>query len=728
MSASFEGGLLSTAVYDGGLATLAVVMLGILVRPRASGSDHEAGLDGVPLLAGTVYCLVDERRLVQQISPNADAVLGAACSRAAELDLSLRELLQPDDADQLENWLAGAWLEDGSQAPTRLAARAPDAGTRWLEVRAPGMLSVGKDECMLIEVVDVTARAEQENRDATLTAAFEASADAVYITTRDGTIEYANGAFEQLTGYSLAKAVGRPASMLASGRHRADFFARMWSTLEAGEPYTGEVVNRRPDGSLYTIDLVITPLSLPGEQRFLAVARDVTARKQLEREVEDLAYYDPLTGLANHRLLRERSSQILALARRHGSMAALVHIDLDRLATVNAQHGRAVGDEVLRTVAERLRQGLRESDTLARIGSDEFLVLLSEVQDEEAVARVVRRLHEAITQPFRMQHTTVTLGVRAGIALYPQDAGTFDELIECTDTALHRANQTATPFEFYEHTQSAASHDRMSLEEDMSWAWENDQFILHYQPIIGVDGRVVGAEALARGGEVIGLEALARWPHLERGMLSPSQFIPLAERTGRILSLDRWAIATAAKQAATWLESGWDGWISVNLSTRTLHDPDLPDYMARTLKAHGLGAGHIAIEITEGTAMRDPLLTARVLEALRDSGVLIAVDDFGVGHSSLAYLKLFPVDLLKLDASFVRDIGTGGREEQLVEIMISLAHRIGAKVVAEGVEEEEQMTWLRAAGCDYVQGFLLGRPAAPDALPPPQTRAAGATE
>lgn len=719
---------MSTVVYDGGLATLAVVMLGLLVRPRVSGSDPvPEGLDGVPLLAGTVYCLVSRDRRVRQISPNADAVLGDACSRAAELGLSLRELVQPDDADQLESWLSAAW-QDGTQAPTRLATRAPDAGVRWLELTSRGVPSAGEDGCMLIEILDVTARAAREKTDAILTAAFEASADAVYITARDGTIEYANGAFERLTGYPAQKAVGRPASMLASGRHRADFFARMWGALEAGEVYNGEVINRHPDASMYTIDLVITPLSLAGEQRFLAVARDVTARKRLEREVEDLAYYDPLTGLANHRLLRERSSQILALARRHGSMAALVHIDLDRLASVNAQHGRAVGDEVLRTVAERLRQGLRESDTLARTGSDEFLVLLSEVQDEEAVARVVRRLHEAITQPFRMQHVTVTLSVRAGIALYPQDAATFDELIESTDTALHRANQKATPFEFFEHNQSAASHDRMSLEEDMSWAWENDQFILHYQPIIGVDGRVVGAEALARGGQVIGLEALARWPHLERGMLSPGQFIPLAERTGRILSLDRWAIATAAKQAAVWLESGWDGWISVNLSTRTLHDPDLPDYMERTLKAHGLGAGHIAIEITEGTAMRDPLLTARVLESLREVGVLIAVDDFGVGHSSLAYLKLFPVDLLKLDGSFVRDIGTGGREEQLVEIMISLAHRIGAKVVAEGVEEEAQMTWLRAAGCDYVQGFLLGRPAAPEALPPPQTRSAGPAE
>jgi diguanylate cyclase (GGDEF)-like protein len=477
------------------------------------------------------------------------------------------------------------------------------------------------------------------------------------------------------------------------------------------------VTNRRPDGSLYSLDLVITPMQENGTApRYLAVGRDITDRRRVEGELEDLAYYDALTGLANPRLLRERSRQILALARRHGSIAAMLHVDIDRLRTVNLQHGRVIGDDVLRTIAERLRQGLRESDTLARLGSDEFLVLLSEVSDEENVARVVKRLHDSLTKPIRVGEKSLSIGARVGVALYPEDASTFDELLGCAEAALRRADQAATTFEFFERDVSAASHDRLMLEDDLHWAWEHDQFVLHYQPIVGSDGRVVGAEALARG-QVVGVEALARWPHLERGMISPAQFIPLAERTGRILSLDRWAVATAVRQATVWMQNGWDGWISVNMSARTLHDPELPDFVARTMAAHGLEAGHLAIEITESTAMRDPGQTARVLEALRDIGVLIAVDDFGVGHSSLSYLKLFPVDLLKLDSSFVRGIGGGGRDEQLVEMMISLAHRIGAKVVAEGVEEEHQMQWLRTVGCDYIQGYLIGRPAAPESLP-----------
>lgn len=554
-----------------------------------------------------------------------------------------------------------------------------------------------------------------------LAAALEATADAIYITDAAGRLEYVNPAFERLTGYRSADVIGRSASLLSPGSQHTDLFARLWQTVRDGESYSGEVVHRRADGTLYTVDLVITPLheSLEAPLRYVAVCRDVTERKRLERVIEDLAYYDPLTGLANQRLLEERARQVLALTRRHGTVTALIHVDIEAMSQLNQEYGRSFGDDVLRGVADRLRLALRESDTLARTGSDEFLVLLAEVLDGESVARVARRLHDSIVEPLLVRGRRVEVSARSGIAIYPRDAGTFDELLECAELAMQRARQAGTTFEFFERSFSAASHERLTLEDDLAWASEHGDFELHYQPIIGADGSVVGAEALTRGAPVIGVEALARWPHLQRGMISPSEFIPLAERTGRILSLDRWAIATAARQAAVWLEKGWDGWISVNLSSRTLHDPNLPEFMERTLRANGLGAGRLAVEITESTAMRDPGFTARALEALRSIGVLIAVDDFGIGHTSLAYLKLFPVDLLKLDATFVRAVGDGGRDEQLVDVIITLAHRIGAKVVAEGVETEEQMKWLTAAGCDYVQGFLLGLPGPPGMLPQP---------
>jgi diguanylate cyclase (GGDEF)-like protein/PAS domain S-box-containing protein len=716
-------GFTAVLASDGTLATVAAAMLAILVKPRlrawmdTDADGRDPGLGAIGTLPGTVYCLVDATGQVRSVTPNARQVLGAACDRAVELDLTLQELLQPDDVVMLEDWLGAAWLPEPPSG-LLLPARCQEAGTRWLELTTPGRFALQQGETIVVEIREATQRAERERHLVLLSTALEQASEPVFITDAAGLIEYVNPAFERLSGFSAETLLGRPASVLSSGRHRPDYFEPLWDTVKRGEAHACEVINRRPDGSYYTLDLVITPLP-QGSSRpthFVAFGRDVTDRKRLERELEDLAYYDALTGLANQRLLRERSRQILALARRHGSIAALLHVDLDRLRSVNVQHGRVIGDDVVRNVAERLRQGLRESDTLARVGSDEFLVLLSEVSDEQNVARVVRRLHESITRPIRMGNLAVTVKANVGVALYPQDASTFDELMECSEAAVRRAQQARTDFEFFEREQSAGAHDKLSLEDDLHWAWENDQFVLHYQPIIGADGRVVGAEALTRG-EVIGVEALARWPHLERGMIRPGQFIPLAERTGRILSLDRWAIATAARQATVWAQNGWEGWVSVNLSTRSLHDPELPDYMARTMAAHGLGRGRLVVEITESTAMRDPVLTARVLESLRDIGVLVAVDDFGVGHSSLAYLKLFPVDLLKLDSSFIQGIGTGGRDEHLVELMISLAHRIGAKVVAEGVEQANQMAWLRAAGCDYIQGYLVGRPGPPDSVP-----------
>jgi diguanylate cyclase (GGDEF)-like protein/PAS domain S-box-containing protein len=702
-------------------------MLMMLVRPRLQARvrpDMGAEMFAARTLGSTVFCFVGADSVVLSITPNARQVLGEACDRAADLELTLADLIQPEHRPSLEDWLGRAWQSE-PPPPYTLPTRGPYAERRWLQLATAGRVDLVGQQTILIELREVTDQTEHQNHARLLARALDAGKDAAYSTDLDGRIEYVNAAFEQMFGYRSAEVVGRPVSLLSSGRHRPEFFSAMWQTLAAGEPFTGEVLNQRVDGALCTVDLTITRLQ--GDDttpvRYVALARDITNRRRVEREVEDLAYYDALTGLPNHQLLRERARQILALVRRHDSRAALLHIDLEHLQAVNARYGRAVGDEVLRMVAERLKQGLRESDTLARLGGDEFLVLLSDASDEPSLARVVQRLHQSISQPFALHDPPIGITCRIGVALYPPDASSFDDLVGAAEVALRRAEQAASTFEFFEHSVSAASHDRLMLEQDLHWAWEHDQFVLHYQPIIGTDGEVVGAEALARN--VIGVEALARWPHMERGLLEPSQFIPLAERTGRILSLDRWAIAAAAAQAVKWLENGWDGWVSVNLSARSLQDSELPEYVDRTLHSCGLDGKRLVIEITESAAMRDPAQTARVLEGLRDLGVMIALDDFGVGHSSLAYLKLFPVDLLKLDRCFIQGIGSDTREEQLIEIMIALAHRMGAKVIAEGVEDSEQMSWLQRAGCDYVQGYLVGRPAPAESVPRPDP--AGAT-
>jgi len=699
---------------DTSLASLLAV-----VRPRKAG--REASDPAVLTAAPTVLAFTDAHGLVRFVTPNAALVLGEACDRAPALGIDLIELVQPEHPAEVTGLLARLGnTEAGGEQRLDVLTRAPDGGERWLELHGINHLTRMGAAGFLFEIRDVTESRKDRELQAVVAAALNHAAASIFVTDPAGRILFVNPVFEEQTGYSAAEVVGCPASLLKSGNHEDEEYARIWRALSGGQRWQGEIINRRKSGELYTEELQITPVP-GGDGRvalYVACGRDITARKRREAQAEDRAFFDPLTGIATPRLLKERSKQILALTRRHGHTAALLHVDIDGLHAINDHYGRGIGDEVLRRVAERLRQGLRESDTLARRGSDEFLVLLSDVETEDATARVVRRLRESIGKPFKIQEHTVTVSASFGVALFPGDATTYDELLEYAELAVRRSHTTGTRVEFFRRELTELTNERLSLEDDMRWAWERKQFVLHYQPIMALaTGDMVGAEALTRG-SMIGIEALARWPHLERGMIEPAHFIPLAERTGRIVALDRWAIATAARQAAAWSQLGWNGWVSVNLSARSLHDLDLADYFAGCMDQHQVPHGRIVLEVTESAAMRDVALTARVLRQLKEAGALIALDDFGMGHSSLAYLKHFPVDILKLDQSFIQDIGLHPKFEHLIEIVINLAHRIDARIVAEGVEELRQLEWLREAGCDYVQGFLVARPQPPDQVEP----------
>ena len=702
------------------------------VRPRAFGKTGALpGIDSGTAQwflenSGVVWCAADPGGLVRWISPNAATILGSACDRAAELNLNLTELLQPQDQVEFSESIARmARAEGGNAVEMPVLTRGPSGAERWLEIRWHNRTHDPDEPLWLLEIRDITAAHTSFRFNQILADIIPSASDSVCVTDAYGRILYVNEAWSKATGYDANDVMGLTPSILRSGHHRPDFYDRLWRTVSAGRVFRGEVINRKRDGEYYHEELVITPVADAGGgiSYYVSAGRDISERKRADAQAEDKAFFDALTGVANPRLLRERSKQILALARRRGHTAAMLHIDLDGLRSVNDTHGRTLGDEVLRRVADRLRQGLRESDTLARNGSDEFLILLSEVSEEDATARVVRRLRDSICKPFRIHDQTISISASVGVALYPQDATTYDELLEYAQLSVNRARGSRSGVEFFRHELTELTNDRLSLEDDLRWAWERNQFVLHYQPIMALaTGSMIGAEALARS-EMIGIEALARWPHLERGMIEPAQFIPMAERTGRIVALDRWAISTAVRQAATWQQQGWDGWVSVNLSARSLHDADLPAYITSCTEQHGIDPARLVLEVTESSAMRDVEITMRVLIQLRDIGVRIALDDFGVGHSSLAYLTYFPVDLLKLDQRFIHDIGIDPKFEQLIEVIITLAHRIGAQIVAEGVESEEQYNWLREAGCDYVQGYYVGRPQPPELVRPPGTPA-----
>lgn len=707
------------------LISAATSLFAMAVRPRFFGSRSNAETAVIPAAINALFhaspsvlCTTDGGGRLRAITPNAGRILGDASERAAEMSLSLSELLQPDNATELQTLLDDvSRLEPSSVRGFVVKTRAPSGDPRWLEIVGRNMLFDADVAALLFEIRDVTDGHAEKQRNHVLGFALEQSSDAVIITNVQGFIEYVNPAFERISGYTLSELRGRTPSVLKSDRQQPEFYQRMWAKLRAGEVFRSEVANRRKSGEIYYEDLVVEPVrnAAGAVTHYVSTARDITDRKRSETDSDAAAFYDSVTGVSSFKLLRERSRQILALARRHGHTAALLHVDLKGLKSVNSNLGRDIGDELLRKFADRLKQGLRESDAIARLDSDEFLILLSDVAEADATARVVRRLNETVSRPFQIREHSLSISSTFGVALYPQDATTFEELIEYAVLANKRATTASSSYEFYKKETTELTHEHLSIEDELRWAWERKQFVLHYQPIIALASqRVIGAEALARG-HVIGMEALARWPHLDRGQIMPAHFIPVAERTGRIVALDRWAIATAARQAATWSEEGWHGWVSVNLSARSLHDADLPEYLKRCFEAHNLKPGRMIVEITESAAMRDTEITARILGELRDAGVLIALDDFGVGHSSLAYLKQFPVDILKLDHNFIHDIGCTAKQELLIETMITLAHKIGAQVVAEGVEVESQLNWLRNAGCDFVQGYLLGRPQPPEA-------------
>jgi diguanylate cyclase (GGDEF)-like protein/PAS domain S-box-containing protein len=701
-------------------------LLTLQIRPRLfapkaqpQGVTASDRLEAVLRGSLSVLCVTDGLGVVRAISPNAAQVLGPASEGAAQLELTLTELLQADHPYEVHCALDElSRVEPGESRSWTIRTRSPQGTPRWLEVVGTNRLFTSEIAGHALEIRDVTQSFATSQRHRLAGLALENCPESVIITNAQGFIEYVNPAFERVSGYQQSELRGRTPAIVKSDRQPPEFFQRMWRELANGAAFHGEIANRTKAGDVYFEELLIQPITSPDGivTHHLSIGRNVTERKRAEAESETAAFYDPISGMSTFNLLRERSRQMLALARRHGHTSALLHVDLNGLHAVNTSLGREVGDLLLRKFGERLKAGLRESDALCRLHSDEFLILLSEVTEEDATARVTRRLREAVSRPFQIGPHSVNLGATFGVSLYPQDGTTFDELLEYATLAMRRAQTTGTGYEFYRKEQTENTLERLSLEDDLRWAWERKQFVLHYQPVINVStNRIIGAEALTRG-HIMGAEALARWPHTDGGEISPAQFIPIAERTGRIVALDRWAIATATKQAAIWVNEGWDGWVAVNLSARSLHDADLPAYIARCFETQGMQPGRLVLEVTESAAMRDTEATARILGQLKQAGALIALDDFGVGHSSLAYLKHFPVDLLKLDHNFVSGIGQEKKHEHLIETMITFAHRIGAQVVAEGVERPDQLEWLRQADCDYVQGYLLGRPAPPEVV------------
>lgn len=550
--------------------------------------------------------------------------------------------------------------------------------------------------------------AEQQIRK--LAGIVEQTDDLVLITDRQGVIEYINPAFSTLTAYTVEEVLGKTPKILKSGEHKSEFFLDLWETILRGDIFRSVVVNRKKDDTLFYEQKTITPLKDEHGNitNFVSTGKDITAQIQSQERLHYLAHHDLLTGLPNRVLLGDRLSHAMIQARRNNQLLAVMLLDLDRFKTINDTLGHVLGDELLRLVSTRLIECLREGDTAARFGGDEFVIVLENLNHVNGSLVVADKILRALTLPFPVGGRELFVTASLGLTLYPfDDDDEMESLLKQADTAMYGAKDGGrNGYQLFSHDMLSMAMERLDLEGALRYALERGQFLLHYQPQIRLDT-----------GEVVGMEALLRWQHPEQGLIPPDRFIPLLEETGLIVSVGEWVLQTACRFNQTLQRAGLPPIrIAVNLSARQFRDRSLIDIVTRVLKECGQEPQSLDLEITESLLMENVSVAAETLKTLRAMGVHISMDDFGTGYSSIAYLKRFPITGIKIDQSFVRDLLIDSGTVALVQGIIAMANALHLEVIAEGVETKEQLALLRDQGCHEGQGYLIARPLPPAVL------------
>lgn len=583
------------------------------------------------------------------------------------------------------------WFQrrDGSRFWGRLAGRAFDpsdvyAGSVWI-IEDLTLEKAEREELLLARKV------------------FEVNSEAIMVSNADNHIVRVNAAFEAITGYREAEVLGRDPKMLGSGRHDPEFFQALWNALREHGYWEGEIWDKRKDGREYPKWVHIDTIrdSEAKVSHYVAVFSDISERKASEERIRYLAQHDTLTGLPNRFTLAVHLEHALARAERAGEKIGLMFIDLDNFKTVNDTLGHHVGDLLLCEVARRITGAVRKSDIVARIGGDEFVVVLESTRlpaDGGMVAqKIIERLGESVPIDGHDLHTTPSIG----IAIYPDDGVSIDTLMKNADVAMYHAKSAGrNNYQFYAEHMNQAAAVRIQMEARLRAAMAGGEFSLHYQPQIDLPS-----------GRVSGCEALIRWYNAELGWVSPVSFIPLTEEIGLIVPIGEWVLRRACETAKGWLDAGIEfGCVAVNISPQQFRQRNFPQRVENILRETGLPASCLELEITESTIMESAEITVAMLMRLKELGIMLAVDDFGTGYSSLAYLKRFPIDRLKIDRSFVTDLETDPSDAAIATAVIALAHSLGLTVVAEGVETQGQSDFLRQQGCDSVQGYFYCRP------------------
>ena len=714
-------------------------LLGILaVGGKADGyseDDQRRFADLAGLLAGSLHARLDFKRRQEDLS-EAEA---KARQQAQILDNIHDSVITMDLAGYITGWNKGAerlfgytpdealgrhilflYADDGS-APLEeeddLFYNAfLENGSREFEVRrrkksgelfwASISLSLSRDEVgapngLIGYLVDITDQLASEEKLRLHAKIFEHNSEAVLITNAEQTIISANRAFTEITGYREDEVRGQRPTLLDPAQADPTLADEIYGTLASAGAWQGELWDRRKDGDTYPIWVSISSVKNARGQltHYLLVFSDITERKEAERQIYRLAYYDALTGLPNRSLLFSLLEQALAEAQRGQGHGAILFIDLDRFKNINDSFGHAAADALLKEVARRLQAALREEDVVSRLGGDEFVVALFDISRREDATLVADKLLESLAEPYQVDRHEVLLTASIGIAIFPDDGREAETLLRNADTAMSRAKQNGVGQLFYSNEMNQRTFERLKLEGKLRRALDRDEFRLYYQPQVDLaSGRIVGAEALIR------------WHHPELGLLAPNDFIPLAEETGLIVPIGDWVIDTACAQSRAWVDTGFPALtVAVNLSPRQFR-PGLPQRVIELLAQHQLPGEHLELEITESMLMHNSEQVIDMMQQFQEAGITLALDDFGTGYSSLAYLKRFPIDNLKIDRSFVSGIPHDGDDSAIARAIVSMAKNLRLGVIAEGVETDEQLGFLKEAGCDEIQGYLFSPP------------------
>jgi diguanylate cyclase (GGDEF)-like protein/PAS domain S-box-containing protein len=550
--------------------------------------------------------------------------------------------------------------------------------------------------------LDISARKRSEQSLRIRDRAINASVNAIVITCCEGTenkIEYVNPAFERMTGYRLAQIKGRdPRFMRIEGCDEGEH-QRIHEAVQRRESVHAVLRNARKNGEVFWNDLHIDPVvNADGEvTHFVAVMNDITEARHYERRLHHLAHHDPLTGLANRTLLQERLKQAIALAQRKRTVGALAFLDLDNFKHINDSLGHDVGDAVLVEIAARLRANMREEDTVARVGGDEFVLVINDQSSPERVADLIERIRRGINTPVETGGREVTTGASIGVSLFPRDGKSVDKVMRAADAAMYHAKSMGkNNCQFFSSELNGVVHQHLLLQASLGRAIGNREMMLGYQPKVDL-----------RTGRMVGAEALVRWNHPERGLMGPDSFIPVAEETGLIVPLGEWVIAEACGALRALRALGIEDFaISVNLSLRQLRQRHFAERLAECLERYEVPPSCLELEVTESLLMDRPGEARDVLARLKALGVCLSIDDFGTGYSSLSQLQAFPVDHIKIDRSFLGDVANDGHAV-ITRAIIALGHSLKLQVIAEGVETAEQLAFLRDHGCDQMQGFFF---------------------